>query len=323
MTTWSFSEKTTMTGFTTAQEAEILAALQTAYDGSSTARTMFHNWIDAGNTIDIEFVPDSFQAGLGNGKVELDFAVLNNASYISPIGTAVKDTFLTALVHELGHALTGKRDNWTSLDYKGDNVKFVNQIYQELGLPEQISYIAYDPDGTLHKLNYQYTNGATIDAARTDDINMSSAALGTSNDLLIGGPSANTLQSSDGNDFLFGAGGNDELNGGTGTDTGVYFGTPLDYDIRKNSDGSWSVRNVRGEKDAGSDTLKNVEVVQFDGGETYELKKAGLSFQTDFALVIDTTGSMGSSIGSVKTQASEIIDAVFADGPNDGRVAAG
>jgi Ca2+-binding RTX toxin-like protein len=320
MTTWSFSEKTTMTGFTTAQEAEILTTLQTAYDGSSTARTMFHNWIDAGNTIDIEFVPDSFQAGLGNGKVELDFAVLNNASYISPIGTAVKDTFLTALVHELGHALTGKRDNWTSLDYKGDNVKFVNQIYQELGLPEQVSYIAYDPDGTLHRLNYQYTNGATIDAARTDDINMSSAALGTSNDLLIGGPSPNTLQSSNGNDFLFGAGGNDELNGGAGRDTGVYFGTPLDYDIRKNSDGSWSVRNVRGAKDAGSDTLKNVEVVQFDGGETYELKKVGLSFQTDFALVIDTTGSMGSSIDEVKAQASSLVDAVFADGKKDGRI---
>lgn len=149
---------------------------------------------------------------------------------------------------------------------------------------------------------------------------MSSAELGASDDLLIGGPSANILQSSDGNDFLFGAGGNDELNGGAGRDTGVYFGTPLDYDIRKNSDGSWSVRNVRGAKDAGSDTLKNVEVVQFDGGQTYELKKAGLSFQTDFALVIDTTGSMATSIDRVKTQASSLIDAVFAGGKNDGRV---
>ncbi|HEY9903594.1 MAG TPA: bluetail domain-containing putative surface protein [Candidatus Sericytochromatia bacterium] len=148
---------------------------------------------------------------------------------------------------------------------------------------------------------------------------MSSAALGASNDLLIGGPSGNLLQSSDGNDFLFGAGGNDELNGGTGTDTGVYFGKPLDYDIRKNLDGSWSVRNVRGAKNAGSDTLKNVEFVQFDDGK-YELKKAGLTFQTDFALVIDTTGSMTPWIGKMKADASKIIDAVFADGKNDGRI---
>jgi hypothetical protein len=318
--TWSFSEKTTLTGFTTAQEAEILAALQTAYDGSSTARTMFHNWIDAGNIIDIKYVPGAVQAYVNTGRVEIDLAELNNASYISPIGTAVEDTLLTALVHELGHALTGRRDNVSQTDYKGDNVNFVNLIYNELGLPEQISYIAYDSDGTLHRLNYEYTNGAAIDAARTGDEDMSSAALGTSNDLLIGGPSPNILQSSNGNDFLFGAGDDDELNGGAGKDTGVYFGTPLDYDIRKNSDGSWSVRNVRGAKDAGSDTLKNVEVVQFDGGETYELKKAGLTFQTDFALVIDTTGSMGSSIGEVKAQASSLINAVFADGKNDGRI---
>jgi hypothetical protein len=201
-----------------------------------------------------------------------------------------------------------------------DNVKFVNQIYKELGHPEQVSYIAYDLKGTLNKLNYQYTNGAAIDAARSGDINMSSAALGASNDLLIGGTSPNTLESGDGNDFLFGGGGDDELNGGAGRDTGVYFGTKADYDIKKNSDGSWSVRNARGAKDAGSDTLKNVEFVQFDGGKTYELKQGGLTFQTDFALVIDTTGSMGSSIGRVKAQASSLIDAVFAGGEKDGRI---
>jgi Ca2+-binding RTX toxin-like protein len=327
---WSFSEKTTFTGFTTAQEAEILAALQTAYDGSSTARTMFHDWIDAGNTIDIKFVSGVFQApssstGGGTGEVEIDFAFLNDNSYISPTGKAVKDTLLTALVHELGHALTltQRDDNVTVSDYKGDNVRFVNPIYKELGLPEQVSYTAYDPDGTLHKLNYEYTNGAAIDDAISSDTGMNTDGLDIlkdSNDLLIGGPSAHILESGKGNDFLFGGGGDDELNGGAGRDTGVYFGTPLDYDIRKNSDGSWSVRNVRGARDAGSDTLKNVEVVQFDGGKTYELKKAGLTFQTDFALVIDTTGSMGSSIGSVKAQASSLINAVFADGRNDGRI---
>jgi hypothetical protein len=128
------------------------------------------------------------------------------------------------------------------------------------------------------------------------------------------------LWSNDGNDFLFGTAGDDELDGGGGRDTAVYSGTPLDYDIWKNSNGSWSVRNVRGAKNAGSDTLKNIEILQFDGGKTYELKKAGLTFQTDFALVIDTTGSMGSSIGSVKTKALELIDAVFAGDQNDGRI---
>ena len=44
--TWSFSEKTKFTGFSTAEEAQFLAALQTAYNGSSTAKTMFDNWIN-------------------------------------------------------------------------------------------------------------------------------------------------------------------------------------------------------------------------------------------------------------------------------------
>jgi len=324
---WPFSGKTTITGFTAAQEAEILAVLETAYDGSSTARTMFHDWIDAdaGNTIDINFAPGTLAADLSSGQVSMDFAVFENASYISPIGTAVQDTLLTALIHELGHALTGKTDNYTEVDYKGDNVSFVNQIYRDLGLPEQVSYIAYDVDGTFHRLNYEYTNGAAIDAARTysepRDTRMSSAARGVSKDLLIGGPLDDTLQSGLGNDFLFGAGGNDELNGGFGRDTGVYFGTPLDYDIRRNSeDGSWSVRNVRGARDAGSDTLKNVEVVQFDDGEPYNLRKAGLTFQTDIAFVIDTTGSMAPSIGGVKAQVSQVINAIFTDGQKDARI---
>jgi Ca2+-binding RTX toxin-like protein len=319
---WPFSGKTTITGFTATQEAEIRAALETAYDGSPTARAMFHDWFNRNpeNRIEIKFVRNTIAGSLNTGKVLLDFAEFSNASYITPTGKAVKDTLLGVLLHEFGHALAGKRDNATLYDYTGDNVRFVNGIYRELGLPEQVSYTAYDDEGTLLKLNYEYTNGAVIDAARTANTNMNSALLYTSNDLLIGGLSANNLQSSDGNDFLFGAGGNDELNGGAGTDTGVYFGTPLDYDIRKNSDGSWSVRNVRGARDAGSDTLKNIEVVQFDGGDTYELKKAGLTFQTDFALVIDTTGSMTPWIGRVKADASSLIEAVFADNNKDGRI---
>ncbi|MEG4944032.1 hypothetical protein [Microcoleus sp. F4-D5] len=105
---WTFSQKTTFTGFSAAEEAQILAALQTAYDGSSTAKTMFDNWINAGNIIDIQFVPTVFQAYASTGRLEIDLAELNNASYISTTGKAEKDTLVTALVHELGHALTGR-----------------------------------------------------------------------------------------------------------------------------------------------------------------------------------------------------------------------
>jgi Calx-beta domain/Domain of unknown function (DUF4114)/RTX calcium-binding nonapeptide repeat (4 copies) len=335
---FNFSEKTTFTfranpntatvpvPFTDTEKAEILATMQKAYDGSATARAMFDAWIDAGKTIEVANVPGVFQAYTdGTGRVEIDLSVISDLSYINDTGKPILHSLLGALVHELGHALTGRLDPQVILgnaltDYQGANVRYVNTIWRELGLDQEISYIA-QARSNLHKVGYQYTNGAKIDAARTGDVNMNSAALpGASSDLLIGGPSANRLQSATGNDFLFGAGGNDTLEGGKGKDTAVYFGTELDYDIKKNLDGSWAVNNVRGAKDAGADTLKNIEVVQFDGGKTYDLKKNGLTFQTDFALVIDTTGSMGSSIGSVKAQASALIDAVFAGGKNDGRI---
>ncbi len=324
---WSFAEKTTFLpsdAFNAADKATILAAMQTAYDGSSTAKTMFDNWIDAGKTITI-FKPSTpiFGAVPDTGKLYLDLSFLTNNTYITPTGKAVEDTAVTAIVHELGHALTGRRDNGDYVtDYKGENVKFVNQIYQELGLPEQISYIAYDDDGSLHELNFDYTEGATIDRAVSRDSDWNSSAAGNSKDLLIGGPSANTLQSGDGNDFLWGAGGNDSLFGGNGTDTVGFKGKPTDYDLRQNPDGTWTSRHVRGAANEGEDTITNIEKVMFKGGETetFNLKKKGLTYQSDFALVIDTTGSMGDDIGAVKTQGTAIINALFADDTKDARI---
>ena len=299
---------------------------------------MIDNWLAiTGHTITINFGANFYHATqpLGTGIVEIDPAYIksgfngntNGLSYINNKGTPVLHSQLGALVHELGHALRLVYDNYTLTDYQGDNVKFINTIWKQLGLDKEISYIAQAYD--LHTVGYTYTNGTAIDAAETGDRNWNSSALGSSNDLLIGGKSANILESGAGNDFLFGAGGDDQLHGDSGTDTAVYFGSPLDYDIRKNTDGSWSVRNVRGAMDAGSDTLKNIESIQFDatgngatgkGHQTYQLQKNGLTFQTDFAIVIDTTGSMGSSIDSVKASASALIDAVFAGGKADARI---
>jgi VCBS repeat protein/hemolysin type calcium-binding protein len=309
---------------------------------------MIDAWLaDAGHIIDIRYISGDYRAGIGTGRVELDPAYITNLSYITDHGRAVLHQQVGALAHELGHALNGTEDkhNRTSKlfdiasgDFMGDNVRFVNPIWQQLGLPLEVSYVAQSL--SLHRVGYDYTNGAAIDGAvsfdssggfripftsivlfANNDVSTGMAPNKATNDLLIGGPSNNKLFSGDGKDFLFGGGGDDILNGGESkNDTAVYFGSALDYDIRLNKDGSATVKNVRGAKDAGADTLKNVEIVQFDGGQTYKLEKKGLTFQTDFALVIDTTGSMGSSIGSVKTAASALIDAAFAGGKADARI---
>ena len=125
-----------------------------------------------------------------------------------------------------------------------------------------------------------------------------------------------------GNDFLFGGGGNDTMRGGAGTDTAVYLDSnPSDYDIRNQADGSWIVRDVRGAKTEGNDTLQNIEKLQFDKTQLFDLTRGGLTFESDLVFVIDTTGSMGSYIDGVKAQIKTIIAALFANGKTDARIA--
>lgn len=150
---------------------------------------------------------------------------------------------------------------------------------------------------------------------------------------MIGAGKPNSLKSGDGNDYLFGGGGDDLLDGGKGVDTAVYFGKSTDYYIVYDRnifgywDGSWKIEHQRGEKDvdgelknfAGTDILRNIEFAQFED-TLVPLETSKISFQSDFAVVIDTTGSMGSSIDSVKNQASALITALFDKAP-DSRIA--
>jgi hypothetical protein len=266
-------------------------------------------------------VAGRFQAFLNTRRLELGLAFLADNSYVTPTGLAVTDGAVTAIVHEIGRALMGTPDKWTTANYAEDNVDFVNKIYDELSLPRQISYTAYDENGSILKAGYDYTNGATVDVAMTfdDDINTSVNSAVT-RDLLVGGALDNKLISGDGDDFLAGQGGSDTPSGGAGRDTAVYLGDKLDYDVRLNADGTWTVRHARGGKTDGADKLRNVGSIQFDGGETYERANKGPTYQTDFAFVIDTTGSMGSSINSVKAQVGVLIDAAFAGGAADARI---
>jgi len=318
--------KLNINGFDPEDDVLIIAALETAYNGSATAEAMIDNWLSAdGHTIDITMVQDEASA-VDWGKIELDPAYIEGLSYISYGGKAVEHSLLTVLVHELGHALTGRDDNYKlEIGYfEGDNIVFVNAIYNQLGLPRQVSYLGQSWDigsagklSNLHRSGYDYTNGTPIEGAiSSEDAKVSS---GDTDDLLIGDPFETEFQSGGGRDFLVGEGGDDTLNGGEGTDTAVFFGNPADYDIRRNGDGTWKSRHVRGTKQDGDDHLINMEKVQF-GARTYDLKADGLTFQTDLALVIDTTGSMATSIASVQSQATNLIDALFADGETDARI---
>ena len=87
------------------------------------------------------------------------------------------------------------------------------------------------------------------------------------NNKLDGGLGADKLTGGGGNDTLIGGAGNDTLDGGTGTDTAVFSGASTDYSWVKNSNGSWTITDLRTGSPDGKDNLVNIEFVQFSNGQ--------------------------------------------------------
>ena len=85
---------------------------------------------------------------------------------------------------------------------------------------------------------------------------------GPHDDILIGNQVANRLTGGGGNDVLAGAAGNDTLDGGSGLDIAVYSGLSTNYIWTQTATG-WTVRDLRADSPDGTDTLINIEVLQF------------------------------------------------------------
>ena len=79
-----------------------------------------------------------------------------------------------------------------------------------------------------------------------------------------GGTGADTITGNVADNHLTGGGGNDLLDGGSGgNDTAVYSGLAANYSWTQNADGSWQVVDLRSGSPDGTDTLKNIEQLQF------------------------------------------------------------
>nr|WP_311985852.1 hypothetical protein [Bradyrhizobium canariense] len=89
---------------------------------------------------------------------------------------------------------------------------------------------------------------------------------GTGNEFLFGGTGVDTLNGGGGNDTLTGQGGNDALDGGTGTDIASFTGARIGYTVNFNTPGAGQIQVVdsQGAARDGTDTLTNIEVLQFN-----------------------------------------------------------
>ncbi|WP_422369115.1 beta strand repeat-containing protein [Pelagibius sp.] len=78
---------------------------------------------------------------------------------------------------------------------------------------------------------------------------------------------ANTLNGDANDDYFFGGGGNDTIDGGDGDDTATYRGDRSDFEIVATEDGGFTLTDVNpADGDEGSDTLIDIENIQFGDG---------------------------------------------------------
>ncbi len=112
-----------------------------------------------------------------------------------------------------------------------------------------------DGEGTYAGIDggFAIANGALIE----------NAVGGADADLLIGNEQANSLRGEDGDDVVIGGRGDDRLFGGEGCDTAAFSGAQADYEITENDDGSVTVVHSGGTMTDGSDTLRDIEFLQF------------------------------------------------------------
>ena len=109
---------------------------------------------------------------------------------------------------------------------------------------------------------------ANLGAGHTAIGNIANAYLNNNNpasliENAVGGTGNDTITGNIANNKLTGGAGNDTLDGVSGTDTAVYSGPSSAYQVTQNADGSWKVVDLRAGSPDGTDTLKNIDFLQF------------------------------------------------------------
>ena len=262
--------------FSESEKLELENSVRFVFDGSETARDLLNKLIVEDETLTINFEPGELAADVGEFDVFFDFAALDGFAAINQNGDVFDVTADRVLTHEIVHAIGDLDDidedgteNTPDFDYTGDTVRLTNQIYTELGDPDQrVSYLGLGEIGT-DLLRDSFTFGNEIDnaiLANQVDAPLVDTSVNTTptRDLLIGDDDDDLLLAGAGEDFLYGEGGDDTLIGGA------------DIDFLSGGDGDDTLSGGTGENtlygDGGNDTLSGGADFDFlsggDGNDT-------------------------------------------------------
>jgi VCBS repeat-containing protein len=115
----------------------------------------------------------------------------------------------------------------------------------------------------LADLNGAYAPGTKLAAGNIANALLYHDNLASLIEDVIGGSGSDTIIGNIADNHFTGGRGNDVLDGGAGTDTAVYSGLKDNFVWVHNSDGSWTVTDLRSGNPDGIDTLWNIELLQF------------------------------------------------------------
>ncbi|WP_298862106.1 DUF4114 domain-containing protein [uncultured Sulfitobacter sp.] len=272
-------------------------------------------------------VPRLFESGL-DILIDPDYIVPLNM--IDETGTVVNVSFERGLMHEFIHAVDGLRDEPSTdnisiselialSDYRGSTVNRTNTIMSEYG--ESTGRVSYSAASSRLTLGDELSLNENIDAAflASGTFDMTTSGRSTrdvlfgssSEDNLLGGGGRDFLHGFAGNDLLTGGEGDDYINGGAGDDTAVYEGICTDYTYSY-SGGRLTVTDNRSSATDGTDTLEDVEFLEFSDGTRATVGSDSVACPGQSVLLaIDVSGSMGDDIAAVQQSATALVETLF------------
>ena len=176
-----------------------------------------------------------------------------------------------------------------------DILEIKANIQENPALSMEVAFFSYFGQFLERGDEFRASDGDDLDASSSTDgvfiqgdADVDTASGGSGNDTIFGMGGADVISAGAGADFIDGGTGNDVIDGGDDADTsGLDFTPPIwetgdrvrfegnkeDYTIASNDDGSFTVIDNVG--DYGTDTLTNVEILEFNNGEVLLVPETG------------------------------------------------
>lgn len=115
----------------------------------------------------------------------------------------------------------------------------------------------------LADLNAAYAPGTKLAAGNVANALLFQGNAASLIEAVIGGSAADRFTGNDGDNWFTGGAGNDWMDGLGGNNTAIFTGLASEHSWIQNTDGSWTVTDLRSGTPDGVDTLVNIQLLQF------------------------------------------------------------